>query len=177
MKRITYYVAVSIDGFICGENEDISMFSAEGNGVEKYLDDLKDFDTVIMGRKTYEFGYKYGMKPGELAYPHMNHYIFSSSLSLATPHKKIRICKPQLEIIKELKSGNGSDIYLCGGGEFAGWLLDNEFIDILKIKLNPILIGSGTSLFGDTTKSCKLQLISSEKYDHGLQIIEYRILY
>lgn len=78
MKKIIYYVATSIDGFISGLNEDISGFLPDGNGVQKYLDDLKEFKTVIMGRKTYEFGYKYGLKPGSPAYPHMDHYIFSN---------------------------------------------------------------------------------------------------
>ena len=81
MKKIVYYVASSIDGFISGENEDISGFLKEGNGVQKYLDDLKEFETVIMGRRTYEFGYKYGLKPGEPPYPHMNHFIFSETLN------------------------------------------------------------------------------------------------
>lgn len=31
-----------------------------------------------------------------------------------------------LEIVEELKKGKGRDIYLCGGGIFAGWLLENE---------------------------------------------------
>ena len=30
-----------------------------------------------MGRRTYEFGYKYGLQPGQSPYPHMENYIFS----------------------------------------------------------------------------------------------------
>lgn len=33
MRRIVYYVAASLDGFICGPNEDISGFVGEGSGV------------------------------------------------------------------------------------------------------------------------------------------------
>ena len=57
-KNIVYYVASSLDGYTSGENEDASGFVGEGNAVEKYLSDLKEFDSVIMGRKTYEFGYR-----------------------------------------------------------------------------------------------------------------------
>ena len=77
MKKIIYYVAVSLDGFISGPNEDISKFASHGAGVDKYLEDLKEFKTVIMGRKTYEFGYKFGLVPGQPAYGHMEHFIFS----------------------------------------------------------------------------------------------------
>ena len=53
MRKIVYYVAMSLDGFISGVNGDISGFVGDGNGVAKYLADLVDFDTVIMGKNTY----------------------------------------------------------------------------------------------------------------------------
>lgn len=71
MNKIIYYVATSLDGFIAGMNDDISDFVFDGDGVKKYQSDLQEFDTVIMGRKTYEFGYNYGLEPGQPAYPNM----------------------------------------------------------------------------------------------------------
>jgi dihydrofolate reductase len=177
MRQIIYYVATSIDGYISGLDEDIRVFAPTGSGVDQYLQDLKSFDTTIMGRKTYEFGYKYGLEPGQPAYPHMDHYIFSNTLNFDDAHQKINVCKPDLEIIRKLKNSEGSDIYLCGGGEFAGWLLDNELIDSLKIKLNPLILGDGIRLFGKSVKQIKLHLISCEKYDNGLLINEYKIGY
>jgi len=41
-----------------------------------------------MGKNTYEFGYKFGLKPGQRAYPHMTHYIFSNSLKFGVFAKK-----------------------------------------------------------------------------------------
>ena len=70
MQKIVYYIATSIDGYICGKEGDASGFVGKGEGVTRYLQDLEAFDTVIMGRKTYEFG----LSPGEPAYPHMDHY-------------------------------------------------------------------------------------------------------
>lgn len=177
MRQIVYYVATSIDGFISGPDDDISGFTPTGSGVDQYLQDLKSFDTTIMGRKTYEFGYKYGLEPGQPAYPHMDHYVFSNTLKFNDAHQKIKVCKPDLEIIRKLKDSEGSDIYLCGGGEFAGWLLDNELIDTLKIKLNPLILGAGIRLFGNSVKQIKLHLISGEEYDNGLFINTYKIGY
>ncbi len=179
MRRIIYYVAASIDGFISGPDENIRGFEnvQESEGIQKYLQDLQNFDTVIMGKKTYEFGYKFGLKPGEPVYLHMNHYIFSRSLKLDSPDKRIEVCKPDLEIVRKLKGQEGADIYLCGGGHFAGWLLDNELIDELKIKLNPLILGSGIRLFGASRKQFKMRLIDSKTFTYGLQIINYQIEY
>lgn len=173
MSNIVYYVASSIDGFIAGENDDISDFIPGGSGVEKYQNDLQNFSTVIMGRRTYEFGYQYGLEPGQPAYPHMEHHIFSKSLVLDNLATGVHIEPLSIQRINEIKESATTDIYLCGGGIFAGWLLELGLIDQLKIKLNPILLGNGIKLFGNYTGGAKWQLIKSESFDDGLNILTY----
>ncbi|WP_171017290.1 hypothetical protein [Maribacter sp. ACAM166] len=56
---MVYYVAISIDGFICGVDGDINGLVDKGNGVTTCLDDLKEYEPVIMGRKTYVIIYQY----------------------------------------------------------------------------------------------------------------------
>ncbi len=176
MRKIIYYVATSIDGFIAGPDGDASKFVAQGKGVKKYLEDLKKFDTVIMGRKTYEFGYDFGLQPGQPAYPHMRHLIFSDTLRFEDPHEKVQVCSPDIDLIKTLKSEAGSDIYLCGGGQFAGWLLDEGLIDEVILKINPIILGVGIPLFGTSQNTASLSVAASDFYDDdGLQIIRYII--
>jgi dihydrofolate reductase len=179
MKKIVYYVASSIDGFISGPNDDVSGYVSQGTGVEQYLSDLAGFDTVIMGRNTYEFGYAYGMKPGQPSpvYVSMEHYIFSDSLRFENPHPKIHVKPVELEEVEKIKEQSTTDIYLCGGGQLAGWLLDNHKIDILKIKLNPLILGQGVRLFGDSKQNYKTELLDTQVYEGGLQIITYKIVY
>ncbi|MGD1894501.1 MAG: dihydrofolate reductase family protein, partial [Cyclobacteriaceae bacterium] len=132
MRKLVYYVATSLDGYIAGPNENIDLFSGEGPLVEKYQQDLQEFDTVVMGRKTYEFGYKFGLPPGQPAYPHMLHYIFSESMTLDNPHEQVKVVKRDLNAVQQLKEEEPTDIYLCGGPALAGSLLDNQRIDALK---------------------------------------------
>ena len=128
-SKIVYYVASSLDGFIAGVNDDTSQFVSQGKGVEKYKSDLTNFETVIMGRKTYEFGFRFGLEPGQPAYPHMKHFIFSDTLKVDTLSESVHIEKPSVHIVNEIRQNAKTDIYLCGGGQFAGWLLDNGLID------------------------------------------------
>lgn len=176
MRKVIYYVAMSLDGYIVGPEDDISMFTAQGEGVERYLSDLKDFDTVIMGRKTYEFGYKYGLTPGQPAYSHMKHFVFSRTLQLPELNEMVKIVKPDPDLIKRLKCQEGSDIYLCGGGILAGCLLEQYMIDELKIKLNPIILGDGIPLFGDSKASFHLKQLDLQSYP-DINIIHYSIQY
>ena len=177
MRKIIYYVASSLDGYIMGPDENMQSFVGEGSGIRQYLNDLQAFDTVIMGRKTYEFGYRFGLIEGQKAYPHMKHYIFSNKLTLSNPAEDVKICKIDLQTIIALREQQGTDIYLCGGGRFAGWLLDNKQIDILKLKLNPVILGDGIRLFGASTREYKASLIECKEYENGLQIMEFQIKY
>ena len=81
MRAIIYHVATSLDGFIARKDGSTNGFIESGEHVDDYLNQLKDYDTTIMGRNTYEYGYQYGLQPGQPAYPHMNHFIVSDSLS------------------------------------------------------------------------------------------------
>lgn len=177
MRNIIYYVAMSLDGYITGPNESYNGYVGEGSGLEQYLHDLKLFDTVIMGKNTYEFGFKFGNKPGMPAYEHMDHYIFSNTASYPNKHEQVKIVKRDISVINELKNGQGTDIYLCGGGIFAGWVLENKLIDILKIKLSPVILGDGIPLFVNTNSRVNLELIDHVVHDYGLIFLTYRINY
>ncbi|MBO0341692.1 dihydrofolate reductase family protein [Flagellimonas profundi] len=173
MRKIIYYVASSLDGYIAGKNDDISKFILQGEGVEKYRSDVANFRTVIMGRKTYEFGFQYGLKPGQPAYPNMENHIFSNSIKIDNLSEFVKIEKLSVDRVKEIRENANTDIYLCGGGEFAGWLLDNGLIDQLKLKLNPVVLGNGTKLFGSSTTNENWVLTETESFLDGLQILTY----
>ena len=175
MQRIIYYVAVSLDGYIAGPEEDISMFMQSGPGVDHYLNELQSFKTVIMGRKTYEFGYKFGLEPGQPAYPGMEHFVFSNSLTFNKGNGQVNVCQPKIEAINQIKDQSVSDIYLCGGGKFAGWLLQNNLIDELKLKLNPIVLGSGTPLFKGVESGHFFKLKERLAFEDGIQILTYNL--
>ncbi len=167
-------MATSLDGFIAGVNDDVSLFPPAGPAIEKYQSDLQDFQTVIMGRRTYEFGYDFGLKPGRAPYPHMENYVFSRTINFDSKDDNLHICELSLDRIDSIKEKAKSDVYLCGGGEFAGYLLDHYLIDELKIKLNPIILGAGIRLFGKSKTAFAYDLINTEVFDDGVQIITYQ---
>jgi hypothetical protein len=52
---------------------------------------------------------------------------------------------------------------------------DNNQIDVLKNKLNPLILGQGVPIFGKSRKDLKLESKETEEYDHGLQIMTYEL--
>ncbi|SHF29820.1 Dihydrofolate reductase [Litoreibacter ascidiaceicola] len=175
MHPIIYDVAVSIDGFISGPDEDISAFAHEGKVVEDYEARLAGYSVAIMGRKTYEFGYRFGMTPGQNPYSHMKTIVFSQSLHLPA-NSEVQIQQKQDNaLFQNLKKAAGAPIYLCGGGAFAGSLLTSGLIDVIRLKRAPILLGSGTRLFGPTSTPAQLRHKSTKEYDGGYLLQEFEV--
>ena len=107
MRSIVYDFAMTLDNFICREDGSIGGFLPDGDHVSDYMERLEQYDTVIMGRKTYEFGYQFGLKPGDRAYAHMEHYIVSSTLKLASD---------QLNIVENFVENLVGPAARCWGG-------------------------------------------------------------
>lgn len=124
MQPIIYDVAVSIDGFIAGRDGDISGFAESGPVVDDYLARLETYACAIMGRATYEFGYRFGVKPGDNPYPHMDCHVLSQTLTLPAGSSVELVREPAVDRARRLKTLSSGPIYLCGGGRLAGSLME-----------------------------------------------------
>ena len=141
-----------------------------------------------MGRRTYEFGYAFGLEPGRAAYPHMRNYVFSRGMPEPEIQDErfflVRDAPDQsgdgLDRVRELRESPGSAIYLCGGGAFAETLLRAGLIDRIKLKISPVVLGSGVRLFefpdaSRTGESRALKLIASKNYENGVVLQTYSV--
>jgi len=173
MRAIDYHIAVTLDGFICHDNGSIDGFLMEGVHADEFVQSLGNYDTVLMGSKTYEFGFQFGLQPGQPAYPALKHYVFSRSLDFESSDSVTLVSTDVVEKVNEIRKQVGKDIWLCGEGKLAGCLLDAGMIDKLTIKVNPIVFGSGRKLFDGCVKKVNFEHISSKKYDNGVVLNRY----
>jgi dihydrofolate reductase len=165
MRALTYFVAVSVDGFIAGPDRadptgywPVSEDYAE-HVVAEYPETLTGaaraalgvtaagthFDTVISGRRTYEIGLAAGVTN---AYPHLRHVVFSRTLGLIPDPAVELLHSDPVEAVRAFKLESGKDIWLVGGGDLAGALYAE--IDRIVLKLSPLTLGSGVGLFGSS---------------------------
>ena len=168
MHPIIYDVAVSVDGLISGASGDISKFAHEGPVVDDYLKRLATYETAIMGRKTYEFGYGFGLEPGQNPYPHMRTIVFSDALQLPEQVEISARARPTPDDIRELVRNAAGPIYLCGGGDFAGWMLEHGLINRLILKRAPCVLGNGTMLFGAFSEPTSMSRIRMRPMKMGI---------
>lgn len=173
MHPIIYDVAVSIDGYIDGPDGDVSAFPHDGPIVDDYFERLASYACAIMGRATYEFGYRFGLRPGENPYPHMKTLVFSNSIEFGADSDVDVVKGPIAEVISDLKRAQAGPIYLCGGGQFAGALLTLGLIDVIRLKRAPIILSGDTHLFGGCRPAVQFSCSETRAYDNGYLFQEF----
>ena len=149
MRRLRYQVAVSLDGFIAGPNGDFDWIVMDPSIDFAAL--FSEFDTAVMGRKTYEVMKAQG---GDGAMPGMEIVVFSRTLpATATPGVRVVNDDPG-KVVAALKAKRGRDIWLYGGGELFRSLLDAGLVDTVEVAVIPVLLGAGIPLLppGTATK-------------------------
>jgi dihydrofolate reductase len=175
MRRLIYDVAMSLDGFIAGPSHDASGFLFQGDHVDAYFERLQTYTHCVMGKGTYEAGYSWGIKPGVNPYPHLDVHVCSNSIELP-PDSAVKIARGDaVDFVRNLKETGRGDIYLCGGGAFAGAMLRAGLIDTLLLKLNPVVLGAGVTLFGNDRfdPAGRFRLTETHQYESGVVLLTY----
>lgn len=190
MRKLTYVVACSIDGFIGDPDGDASsMYRFVVGDFAEYLttehpdinpshvrrlvgtDSLpnKRYDTIVQGRASYEVALKEGITS---PFSHLREYVASRTLKESPdPHVEI-ISDDLVGKVRELKAEDGElGIYLCGGAAVAGALIDE--IDELIIKTYPLVLGSGMPMFDAGFAVSDFTLDGVRGFDNGVVVRTY----
>ncbi|MDT8446616.1 MAG: dihydrofolate reductase family protein [bacterium] len=179
MSEIIYYVAASLDGYITDAQKSVAFLDRFGDpsdteeGAEDYGYHrlLEDTEAVIMGANTYQFI----QGQGDYPYPEHRSYIFTSQ-SLKAPAQGQLVHTDPVDYCQQLKRWEDRPIWLVGGGQLAGALLEARLIDRLRLFVAPVTLGAGTPLFGAYQGHFDWQLIDSKAYPSGLVEMHYQPL-
>ncbi|WP_040793609.1 dihydrofolate reductase family protein [Nocardia paucivorans] len=185
MRKLVYYVGVSLDGYIAGPQGEFDFYPVSEDmmawGPEYYPESIpthlreqvgmpidtpnKAWGTVVMGRGTYEPALAAGVTS---PYDHMKQYIFSSTLAPVDNPQVTVVDTDPAELVRQLKKEEGLDIWLCGGGNLAAQLIDE--IDQLIIKSYPVIAGDGISAFTGRFQPTRFAVTRRQEFGNGAQI-------
>ena len=168
-RRIRYQVACSLDGYIADEEGGADWIVDEPTIDFAAL--FAQFDTFLMGRKTYELMLS---KPGP-AFGDAEVVVVSRTLR-PEDHPGVMIIADDLEArVRELKDRPGKDIWLFGGGELFRSLLDLNLVDTVEPAIVPVLVGGGVPLLPGPAMLKKLTLTNHRVYPSGIVWLEYTV--
>jgi dihydrofolate reductase len=175
MRTVTYGAACSLDGFIAGSNGEIDWlhFSRDANEIMRSY--WKSIDTILMGRKTWDFAVSQGGGGGGGGSSGMKTYVFSRTLGSIDAKGAELVRDDAGAFVRDLKQRAGKGICLMGGGDFARSLFEAGVIDEVGLNVHPVLLGSGVPMFLDPCHRVALELVESRTIDGGCVYSMYRV--
>ncbi|GGF47327.1 dihydrofolate reductase family protein [Echinicola rosea] len=177
MRKLCLFIATSLDGFIAGPHDDLSFLSiVEKEGEDYgYAAFTETVDTVIVGRKTYDYVLQH---IGPAHYDNGERDVFVITRTARPAEGKVAFHSNGLvELVRKLKGGEGKDIYCDGGSEIINELLKHDLVDKMTISVVPILLGEGTRLFKEGRPEQRFELVNAQPFDTGLVQLVYKRRY
>lgn len=187
MRELTYYIGATLDGFIAGPADEVDFYPLTTEFVDFMGLELRDaqpahvraargaaaapltrFDTVLMGRRTYEPALQLGITD---PYSHLRTVVFSTSLDDPREPNVEMVRTDPIARVRELKAEDGLGVYLAGGAQLAGVLLDE--IDRLIVKKYPVIVGEGIPMTRHGFAPTHFALEDVRSFDNGCVVLSY----
>lgn len=166
-REIILFIATSLDGFIAKENDDLQWLEeAEVEGDAGYSDMYQAIDTIIMGKRTYDYVIEH---TETFPYPDKKCYVFSSTLRGKNEHVEF-VNEDVVAFSKKLREQEGSKIWMVGGADILDAFMKEQLIDELIITITPHLLGSGIPLFKGKNPYQDLKLVNTQRYGQMVQM-------
>jgi len=189
MRKMFLFMMVTLDGFMEGENHDISWHNVDQEFNDFAAKQLQeDMGTLVFGRTTYELMYSYwpNATPSDPKdaivkdlMDTLPKIVVSHSLENVQDEKNwknVRVIKDNLkEEFEKLKSEEGKDIAVLGSNNVCVTLLEERLLDEIRIMINPVVIGKGTPLFAGIQDKQKFGLQSTRTFRNGNVLLTYSV--
>ena len=184
MGRIVVTEFVSLDGVMedPGGSEDFkhggwSFEISRGDEGDKFkLDETMATDALLLGRVTYEgFAKAWPSRDGEFAdkFNSMPKYVVSPTLNDPEWTNTTVLEGDLADEVATLKGQHDGDVVVHGSRQLAQALLDQDLVDELRLMVFPVVLGTGTRLFGETSDKKPLKLRDSRVVGDGVAILIY----
>jgi dihydrofolate reductase len=172
MRSVVFGGANSLDNYFARKDDAVDWLIWSDEASQFMTTYWKRFDTIIMGRKTYEVALRTG---GGAAYPGMRTYVFSRTLKKkASDHVKM-VSEDAAQFVGKLKKEDGKDICVMGGGLLAKSLFEADLIDEIGFNIHPVFLGSGIPVFHEMSRQIDLELIECRQWKTGCVLVTYRV--
>jgi dihydrofolate reductase len=182
MSKLIVTEFVSLDGVMeapGGEGEHPHAgwtMDYENEGQWYGLDEMREVDTLLIGRVTYEsFAGAWPNYEGDFA-DAMNgvaKVVVSSTLTDPEWNNTTVLAGDVVAGVSELKQHARGPILVGGSRTLVHTLLENDLVDELRLVVYPVTIGGGLRVFPDSGMKTAWTLAESTTYPSGIRLDRY----
>lgn len=169
--KLTLYMAISVDGYIAGLDDDTDWVK-DTDILEEIIAEKK---VSIYGRRTYDECVKYEAFP----YPKALNIVMTSDKNLLAKGETKEYLftdKSAKEVVELVKSKGFKQALLVGGGKINASFLEAGLIDEMILSVHPLVLGDGIKLFGATSTQANLEFTGGKQMPAGLFQLQYKVL-
>jgi dihydrofolate reductase len=183
MRKLSYSMGVSLDGFIADRDGKIDWSPPDEELHRFHNEQVREVGTHLLGRRLYEemvYWETADQNPsaGEVAiefariWQALPKVVFSTTLDKVEGNTRLARDGVAEEVAR-LKEEPGNDIAVGGAG-LASTLIARGLIDEYRVFVYPVVLGGGTPYFPHLDERIDLELVETRKFGLGVVYLRYR---
>ena len=170
-RTVILYIGVSLDGYIATKDDSLDwLLDTKGSGDNGFGEFYDTVDTVIMGKRTYDWIMK--QENGRFPYVGKECYVYTHQKLDDTEFVRFTSQNPDV-LIAQLKERDGKKIWIVGGSQIIDLVRKQNLIDEYVLSIAPVVLGSGIPLFLGNERS-DLVLTNTRTFGQFVEL-SYRI--
>jgi dihydrofolate reductase len=170
-RKVVVFIAQSLDGYIATKEDSLEwLFNVEGEGDNGYSEFYETIDTIIMGKRTYDW--IMDQEQGQFPYQNKECYVYTRTPIENTEHVQF-VNHDIVQFVDTLKIEEGKSIWIVGGGELLHTFFKEKLIDEIILTIAPAIIGEGIPLFKGGDYQLDLTLKGTRTFN---QFVELRYI-
>jgi dihydrofolate reductase len=188
MKRIAWFMHVSLDGFVAGPAGEMDWIKVDNEMFEYAHMRTEESDSALYARVTYQMMDNYWPTAGDQPnaskhdkehsawYNKVNKIVISKTMEGKHLSNTSIISNNIADEIRKLKQGSGKDIVIFGSPSLGHILAGENLIDDYWLFVNPIILGQGIPLFNGLKNQTNLKLALSKTFSSGVVGLHYEVI-
>jgi dihydrofolate reductase len=187
MRELVSYMFTSLDGFIADSEGGLDWVPPDGELMAFANEYFGAVEGIVFGRKNYQVFVEYwdGMDRTDPSVPAhevdfarifagMTRVVVSRTLEQVDDPKAVLIKDNVPRAIEALKLQPGGDLLLICGPALRSTLTRAGLVDLHRILVVPVVLGTGVPLFGDLDGLLRLRLTGTTKVlGEGVVLLDY----
>ena len=185
MRRVTYSMGVSLDGYIVGPDGGFDWTAPDEGVFRFWIDEIREVGVHLMGRRLYETMLYWEtadqdqpLDDAELEWAALwkplPKVVFSTTLSALQGNARLAAGDLAAEIDR-LRAEPGEGEIAIGGATLAAEAAALGLIDEYRVMVYPVLVGGGIPYFPHRERRVDLELVETRTFSSRVVYLRYRV--
>lgn len=182
MRKLKLQIHISIDGMVAAQKGP-TYFNWDEEVKQYSTDNVANADCILLGRKTATSFISHwksvAASPEEADFEfgkvitNIPKVVFSRTLKKSEwPNATIANAEIA-DCVNQLKRQAGKDLIVYGGGSLVASLIERRLIDEYHLLVNPVVLGSGLTIYRGMPDPLRLKLVANRAFSCGTILLCY----